>query len=90
MYLQGHLQDWFEALYQVGVIQRMLDLDWQDLQSYREQHKEHYGALLHQLNPMPLGQKLEALSQMSSLEQNLIALEVAYEFVQYESKQHLH
>lgn len=90
MYLQGHLQDWFEALYQVGVIQRMLDLDWQDLQSYREQHQDHYAALLLQLNTLPLGQKLEVLSQMSSLEQNLIALEVAYEFVQYESKQQLH
>ena len=90
MYLQGNLQDWFEALYQVGVIQRLLDLDWRNLQSYREENKEKCGALMRRLNPLTLGQKLEVLAQLSSLEQNLIALEVAYEFVQYENKPQLH
>lgn len=90
MHLQGSLQEWFDILYQAGVIQRMLNQDWQSIQAMKDEAAPQWTSLFHELNQLPLGQRLEIINALPKSHQDIIALEVAHEFVTFEQRKQIH
>lgn len=92
MRLQGRLQNVFDALYQLGVIDPVLKKDWRDaLKEYPRYetriHKAIEVANAYEGIPDLLSEKLKVFDS-TTLE--YLAMEVAREFADYESRQTLH
>lgn len=92
MYLQGNLQLMFDALYEMGVIEPVLKMDWQE--ALKEMNKNPHPlfeimkvANLHQ------GNHEELVSRLESFEENtlsFLAMEVAREFADFHSRNEVH
>lgn len=91
MFLQGHLQKYFDALFSAGVIEPLLKMEWRELQDQKEQNKIHFDQLLLQLNTIPEHQLLDFFNKLSKDDLYAIAMEVASEYVQFtDRKSNLH
>ncbi len=92
MYLQGNLQLMFDALYEMGVIEPVLKMDWQD--ALKEMNK----------NPYPLFEVMKVVNSNQSNSDDLVtklegfdedilsflAMEVAREFADFHSREEVH
>ena len=92
MYLQGQLQNMFDALYQLGVIDPVLKKDWQEamneLPVYLEDLREAMRvANEYQSNPDALAQHLKDF-EPKILE--FLAMEVAREFADFHARKNIH
>lgn len=92
MYIQGNLQKIFDALYEMGVIEPVLQMDWQN--ALRDLH--HDPTILkdivqvvneNQYDVEELIVKLESFDEKSL---GFLAMEVAREYADYHSRNNLH
>lgn len=89
MFLQGSLQSYFDALYQVGVIQEFLKLDWREFQEKRDTFSSHHAQLIQQLNQTPHESLLSFFEGLPKESLYALALEVACEFADYSERKNL-
>ncbi|MCB0361413.1 MAG: cytochrome [Bdellovibrionales bacterium] len=92
MYLQGNLQKIFDALYELGIIDPILDMDWTQALDRLPEHFDCFIEALdtanrHQENMTTL---LAELKKMNELGLNYLAMEVAREFADYHAREILH
>ncbi len=92
MYIQGHLQSVFDALYHLGVIDPVLDMDWGRAMDEMIHHMDEFQQIvevvnLHQSDPYHLA---EALRQFDSKSLSYLAMEVAREYADYHSRDQIH
>ena len=92
MFLQGDLQAVFDALYGLGVIDPVLEMDWSDEMKelefhYTELEKAVEIANRYQNNPDDL---ISHLGQFEDKVLNFLAMEVAREFADFHSRDQVH
>jgi hypothetical protein len=92
MYLQGNLQLMFDALYEMGVIEPVLKMDWQA--ALKEMNKNPYPLFkvmsvvnAHKDNSEELVLKLEEFEEETL---TYLAMEVAREFADFHSRNEIH
>ena len=92
MYLQGNLQLMFDALYEMGVIEPVLKMDWQG--ALKEMSKDPEPlfnvikvANVHQGDTEQLIMQLEEFDDETL---SYLAMEVAREFADYHSRNEVH
>lgn len=92
MFLQGQLQKFFDALYSMGLIDPVLELDWQKEMEALPEHAEVLQevitvANLHQDDPQRLVNELHRFPKKAL---HFFAMEVAREYAEYHSRESLH
>ncbi len=92
MFLQGNLQIVFDALYNLGIIDPVLKMDWskalEEVQSNpRRLQRAVSVANDYQQNPQELKEKLEAFDQKTL---SYLAMEVARELASFHTRKTLH
>ena len=92
MLLQGDLQMVFDALYNLGVIDPVLEMDWvEEMEGIGEHYDDVAKAVetanLFQCNA---GELLSNLQKFEEKTLNFLAMEVAREFADYHSRDQLH
>ncbi|MEQ1876096.1 MAG: cytochrome [Bdellovibrionia bacterium] len=88
-HLQGDLQLVFDALYQMGVIEPLLETDWSDRFNSIPKHDERFQEAVRTVNEAP-GTVREMITKLSSFDQQTLeylAMEVAREFADYSTRQ---
>jgi len=90
MYLQGSLQNLFDALYTSGVIQRVLKTDWKKIQTKKEGSPEGHYSLIRQINEIPVEGLLSFVKQMPIEVQDALAMEVANEYADFSDRSTIH
>lgn len=92
MYLQGNLQVVFDALFHMGVIDPVLEMDWQEAMQEFHLHYDDFKKVVdvanrNQGNVDKLIAELEKYDETSL---GYLAIEVAREFADYHSRNSLH
>jgi hypothetical protein len=92
MYLQGNLQHVFDALYEMGMIEPVLKMDWQHAIKEIEHNPDSFHEVMsvvntHQEDYQTLMSKLELFSEKTL---SYLAMEVAREFADYHSRNEVH
>lgn len=88
MYLQGNLQLVFDALFDLGVIEPVLEMDWNLLKGSRQELQRVIEVVnRYQNNSSELIYQLERFDQYHL---SCLAMEVAREFADYHSRESLH
>ena len=92
MYLQGNLQNVFDALYNMGVIDPVLEKDWSHALEEIHNHIDEFVQVISAVN----SKQEDVTELMSELEKydarilEYLAMEVAKEFADYHSRESLH
>lgn len=92
MYLQGNLQNIFDALYHLGVIGNVLKLDWADLNDQRQKKAVEMRELLARVNQWQ-GERAELIRRLEEYEPEYLrylAMEVALELAEFETRTNVH
>ncbi|MCB0368203.1 MAG: cytochrome [Bdellovibrionales bacterium] len=92
MFLQGNLQLVFDALYTVGVIDPVLNLDWNQITSSMEGDMETVYQTFRKINACSENYNL-MLSEMEKMDEKslqYLAMEVAREFCEYQDRTTIH
>ncbi|MGE4132430.1 MAG: cytochrome [Bdellovibrionales bacterium] len=92
MYLQGNLQAIFDALYHMGVIDPVLEMDWNKALDEMEGHEDTFFQVLHVANRFQDDME-ELMSNLKKFDQqtlSYLAMEVAREYADYHSRETLH
>ncbi len=92
MYLQGDLQKVFDALYEMGVIDPVLKMDWNQAQGDLQSNWAAFAEVMacanrHQENTKYLA---SCLAKFDIQTLNFLAMEVAREFADYHTREELH
>lgn len=92
LFLQGHLQTVFDALYHLGVIDPVLEMDWSkamdDMPLYSQSLSEVIKVVnSHQSDAESLMRVLEGYDERTL---SFLAMEVAREYADFHSRQALH
>lgn len=92
MYLQGDLQRVFDALYEMGVIEPLLEQDWKDAMTEMERNPSELFKIVQVVNdlqhdPDALKVKLTTFDEKSL---GYLAMEVAREFADFHSRAQVH
>jgi hypothetical protein len=92
MYLQGNLQLVFDALYEMGMIEPVLEMDWKDSLSELKQNPQVLEEIMnvvsrHQHDPKTLA---KALNEFDDQTLSYLAMEVAREFADFHSRDEIH
>lgn len=88
-HLQGNLQLVFDALYQMGVIEPLLNTDWSERFNSIPKHDKNFQAAVQTVNESP-GNVREMITRLSDFDQQTLeylAMEVAREFADYSTRQ---
>ncbi len=92
MYLQGQLQNMFDALYQLGVIDPVLKKDWQEamneLPHYLEDVREAMRVANEYHQDIPM--LVSSLKDFDGKILEYLAMEVAREFADFHARNSLH
>ncbi len=91
MYLQGSLQTMFDALFHMGVIDPVLEMDWDNALDEMLENMEEYSEVIsvantHQNNMDSLMLELEKFDEKTL---GYLAIEVAREFADYHSREEI-
>jgi len=92
MYLQGNLQELFDALYQLGVIDPVLKLDWGEALDELPHHFEEFMDIVQTAN-IHQGDVQHLMGELGKFDQsalNYLAMEVAREFADYHARETIH
>jgi hypothetical protein len=92
MFLQGDLQAVFDALYGLGVIDPVLEMDWSDEMKELEFHYpelEQAVAIANRYQNSP-DDLINHLGQFTDKVLNFLAMEVAREFADFHSRDQIH
>ncbi len=92
MYLQGNLQTVFDALYEMGVIEPILQVDWQDALKEMNQDPAPLFAVVKVANNFQsdVGVLIEKLETFDERSLGYLAMEVAREFADFHARQQIH
>ncbi len=92
MYLQGNLQAIFDALYHMGVIDPVLEMDWNKALDQIDDHADQFFKVVNIANNYQ--DDMETLmSNLKKFDQktlSYLAMEVAREYADYHSRETLH
>lgn len=92
MYLQGNLQNIFDALYLLGVIDPVLEMDWAEAIEQRNHRLSDYIKVVNEANLHQSDVDL-LKSQLSRFDEDILsflAMEVAREFADFHSRENTH
>lgn len=92
MYLQGNLQAVFDALYHMGVIDPVLEMDWNKALDEMGQYADEFYQVLDVANSCQ-DDVQELMSHLKKFDQqtlSYLAMEVAREYADYHSRETLH
>ncbi len=92
MYLQGNLQAVFDALYHMGVIDPVLEMDWNKALDQMPDHADDFIQVLSIANTCQEDQQ-ELIGNLKRFDQqtlSYLAMEVAREYADYHSRETLH
>ncbi len=92
MYLQGNLQQIFDALYHMGVIDPVLEMDWNKALDQMPDHADDFIQVLSIANTCQEDQQ-ELIVNLKKFNQQILsylAMEVAREYADYHSRETLH
>lgn len=92
MFIQGNLQVVFDALYSVGAIDPVLQMDWEKINSEMNDSPQLVNKLCARINSCA-GDHASLVEILKTLEPkllNFVALEVAREFCEYQDRKELH
>jgi len=92
MYLQGNLQYVFDALYSMGVIDPVLEMDWDKAIQDIPNNFEDYQNIIATANNYDgdMGELIENLKGFSEKAITLLAIEVAKEFADFHTRIEIH
>lgn len=92
MFLQGDLQAVFDALYNMGAIDPVLKLDWEQVTKEMMQNPVLLTETFEEINACRGDRQLlmEKLHRMENRFVNYVALEVAREFCEFQDRKELH
>ncbi len=92
MYLQGNLQTVFDALYHMGVIDPVLEMDWNQALDQMPSYADEFFEVLTIANTCQEDSQ-EMMSLLKKFDQqtlSYLAMEVAREYADYHSRETLH
>ena len=91
MYIQGDLQSVFDALYHMGVIDPVLEMDWTQAMDSYSSHQEKVTEVIGIVNShqSDLGALMQQLERFDEQTLSFLAMEVAREFAEFHSRQDL-
>lgn len=92
MFIQGDLQVIFDALYEVGAIDPVLKLDWQEVTSQMSRQQKQVNRIFDQINDCHGNKSLlvQKLQQMDETSRSYVAMEVAREYAEFQDRKDLH
>lgn len=92
MYLQGNLQSVFDALYEMGLIEPVLDMDWTDAITDLRDNPEYLNEIIQVVNryQSDLTQLKQELEKFDDRTLSYLAMEVAREFADYHARGEVH
>jgi hypothetical protein len=92
MYLQGNLQQVFDALFTIGAIDPILKMDWQIVSNEMANEPQRLHSACQSMNEClgDIAQMVEILRSMDEKSINFLALEVAREFCEFQDRETLH
>lgn len=92
MLLQGDLQKVFDALYHLGVIDPVLDLDWAEELEGARRHRKELDRAVTIVNSYQTDEDtmMQELGQFDDKVLNYLAMEVAREFADFHAREELH
>ncbi len=92
MYLQGNLQTIFDALYHLGVIDPVLEMDWSQALEQLPHHQEKVSQVVAVANSFQQDvQKLMGeLEKFDPQSLGYLAMEVAREYADFHAREDLH
>jgi hypothetical protein len=92
MYLQGNLQNIFDALFHMGVIDPVLEMDWGSALEEIGQHEDEFFRVLSVANSCQDDMQT-LMANLKKFDQQILsylAMEVAREYADYHSRETLH
>jgi hypothetical protein len=92
MYLQGNLQNIFDALYLLGVIDPVLEMDWAEAIEQRNERLTDYIKVVNEANlhQSDVEHLKDQLSHYDDDILSFLAMEVAREFADFHSRENTH
>ncbi len=92
MYLQGNLQTVFDALYELGVIEPVLQMDWQNALKEVTQDPEPLFEVVQIANSFQhdVGVLITKLENFDERSLGYLAMEVAREYADFHSRNQVH
>ena len=92
MYLQGNLQTVFDALYNLGVIDPVLEQDWTTALDEISNHYEDLTWVIESVNlhQGDVSELMRELERFDPTTLSYLAMEVAREFADFHSREELH
>lgn len=92
MYLQGDLQAVFDALYHMGVIDPVLEMDWGKALDEMHEHEDEFFRVLAVANAHQedVSELMTCLKEFDETTLSYLAMEVAREYADYHSREALH
>ncbi len=91
MFLQGNLQNVFDALYTLGAIDPVLKKDWKQMNSEFENHMDMVYTGFQKINSCSndFNVLLQEMGKMDEKTLQYLAMEVAREFCEYQDRSNL-
>lgn len=92
MYLQGNLQAIFDALYHIGIIDPVLEMDWGKALEEMGDYADEFFQVLNVVNSYQddMEQLMSNLKKFDRQTLSYLAMEVAREYADYHSRESLH
>lgn len=92
MYLQGNLQAVFDALYHLGVIDPVLEMDWRQALDEMPSYENEFFEMLTVVNAYQddMEELMANLKKFGPQTLSYLAMEVAREYADYHSRETLH
>ena len=92
MFIQGNLQQVFDALFKMGVIDPVLEMDWEAIDNEITKNPEILDEALKLANECQndLEEMITKLKKLDQKKLTFLAVEVAREFAEYETRKVLH
>lgn len=92
MYLQGNLQAVFDALYHMGVIDPVLEMDWGQALDEMDEHADAFFQALNVANGCQddVQELMASLKKFDQQTLSYLAMEVAREYADYHSREEIH
>lgn len=92
MYLQGNLQAVFDALYHLGVIDPVLEMDWAKALEKMHEHADSFVRVVAVANRHQddVNELMSHLGEFDEETLKYLAMEVAREYADYHSREALH
>ena len=91
MYLQGNLQCVFDALYHMGVIDPVLDMDWGKALDEMNEYEDEFFQVMNVANEYQddMQTLMSNLKKFDQQTLSYLAMEVAREYAEYHSREDL-